>query len=528
MRKRTAQNVAPAPEASPRPYLLLQTIAGRQLVNFCSPHAHAAGIKPAMTLAQAKALCADVEYDTWRPDLDQKAREALARYLIRFTPAVALLTRDIAQENEPPSQSCIFLDLTGCEHLHGGLEPMLRVIAQSLHRLHIPATLAVADTPGAAFALGHLPPHKNHKDTTGVRTLIAKSFQALAQVPVSGLRLPANVLESLHHLGLETIGQLQSLPRESLPQRFGRRILLRLDQLSGRIPEPLITLDIPVSYQQRRDFDGSVSDPQALEQVFQDLLAPLLLQLERRGEGARQLLIALEREDIGDRSPPQTFTLNVSRPSRDARALTGLFRCALEQITTQMVGRPGKAKSRYSLNFDAGFTAMQLTITRAQALPHEQLNVDEQDRPSRRSAWQSTLDLIRARLGESAIQQAALLQSYLPEKAFLLKPAQASEQTDAPADQIGDRPLRLLSPPQEIQVMVAPSQDGDGVPLSFRLRGTVHKLTQAAGPERVAGQWWEGHLKTRDYFDVADDAGLRFWLFRVLETGKWYLHGNFT
>ena len=33
---------------------------------------------------------------------------------------------------------------------------------------------------------------------------------------------------------------------------------------------------------------------------------------------------------------------------------------------------------------------------------------------------------------------------------------------------------------------------------------------------------------TRDYFDVEDAEGKRFWLFRVNETGKWYVHGMFS
>jgi protein ImuB len=47
------------------------------------------------------------------------------------------------------------------------------------------------------------------------------------------------------------------------------------------------------------------------------------------------------------------------------------------------------------------------------------------------------------------------------------------------------------------------------------------------GPERIAGRWWDGNDKTRDYFDIADPTGNRFWLFRVSQTGKWYLHGTF-
>ena len=55
----------------------------------------------------------------------------------------------------------------------------------------------------------------------------------------------------------------------------------------------------------------------------------------------------------------------------------------------------------------------------------------------------------------------------------------------------------------------------------------LHTVKHALGPERIAGQWWEGHHKTRDYFDVADETGQRYWMFRVQETGKWFLHGKF-
>ena len=75
--------------------------------------------------------------------------------------------------------------------------------------------------------------------------------------------------------------------------------------------------------------------------------------------------------------------------------------------------------------------------------------------------------------------------------------------------------------------MVMPSESRDGQPVSFTHNGQVHRLVHVRGPERIAGQWWNGSGKTRDYFDVADTAGNRFWLFRVMETNRWYLHGIF-
>jgi protein ImuB len=79
----------------------------------------------------------------------------------------------------------------------------------------------------------------------------------------------------------------------------------------------------------------------------------------------------------------------------------------------------------------------------------------------------------------------------------------------------------------EIPVIVSPSNDREGRPISFTRAGDVHRLPLCIGPERIAGQWWEGRDKTRDYFEVEDSQGKRFWIFRVLQTGRWYLHGRF-
>jgi protein ImuB len=75
--------------------------------------------------------------------------------------------------------------------------------------------------------------------------------------------------------------------------------------------------------------------------------------------------------------------------------------------------------------------------------------------------------------------------------------------------------------------MVSPSDDREGRPVMFAHEGQARRVAHFVGPERIAGRWWDGHDKTRDYFDVQDEQGRRFWVFRVTQTGKWYLHGVF-
>ena len=76
----------------------------------------------------------------------------------------------------------------------------------------------------------------------------------------------------------------------------------------------------------------------------------------------------------------------------------------------------------------------------------------------------------------------------------------------------------------------------DHPPARFRWRGVTYEVVRALGPERLAPEWWrtvDGKAaRTRDYFQVEDADGRRFWLYRLglAERGEapaWYLHGVF-
>jgi protein ImuB len=96
------------------------------------------------------------------------------------------------------------------------------------------------------------------------------------------------------------------------------------------------------------------------------------------------------------------------------------------------------------------------------------------------------------------------------------------------------RPTRLLKPPQPVNALaVLPDQP----PAQFIWRSRRHRIRRADGPERIAGEWWSSDRErtaTRDYWQVEDDQGRRFWLYRNGDavdpaTGdlRWFLHGIF-
>jgi protein ImuB len=158
--------------------------------------AEATGIAPGMTLADARALEPDLHPVDADPAGDARALDGMADWCGRYTPWAGLDAPD-----------GVFLDITGCAHLFGGEAALLADLGRRLAAFGYESRAAVADTPGAAWGLARFGP--------APRTVIpaGANRQAVAALPVAGLRLPADLTAALRRLGLRRIGDLYAVPR---------------------------------------------------------------------------------------------------------------------------------------------------------------------------------------------------------------------------------------------------------------------------------------------------------------------------
>lgn len=509
------------------PFVLIRTVASRQLVIAVSVEAKALGIRPGITLAQARAIRHDVQHEAHEPHKDATGLEALARWMMRFSPVVALDMPVAVQTNgsivklsysgryynklsavkqaKADAIACaehgIFLDVTGCERLFDGLENLARQVEQSLRRFGIAAELAIGPTPGAAWA----------------KTFGEES--ELDHLPAHALRLDNETLHQLHHLGVHTIGQVMKLPREALPARFGPLLTLRVDQALGRVAEPLVPLQFVAPIEARVDFEGAVESLEAIWLTFKELIGRIVKDLARHGRGARTLEVQFFRayaQTLGQ-------TIRLSRPSRDPVNLFNLLRCALETLET-----------------DDGFLGIRLEVTVSEPLSDEQIPLMGREEYVGEAELAGLIERLALRLGEKTVARPVPVESHLPERAWkddfgfrisdgCIKRTRtlANPQSTIRNPQCSHRPLRLLPRPVEVKVMVSPSEDDEGRPVLFRRGREVHELRHAIGPERIAGEWWRGHHHTRDYFCVEDMEGCRHWLFRVASSRRWFVQGMF-
>jgi protein ImuB len=523
-------------ERERKSWVIVTTARNQRLIIAASSAASARGVEVGMPLAQAQAICSDLTHREHNACADAQALTSLARWMMRFSPLVCPTFDDHS----------IFLDITGCQRVFGGTDRILHQIMRTLRRWRLTARAAIAPTPGAAWAIAQ---HQGDcpliKGTVPLRDLPT----ILSPLPVGALRLDRQCLHALHHLGIVTIAQLLALPRSQLPARFGDQLLLRLDQAPGKIAEPLDFLPYKAPIRAQQDFDFPISNPEPIAAILEKLIARIAADLVRIGHGVRRM----EVDFLRPYAPTIHQTIHFSRPTRDAKKILRLIQCSMEGLTNKPAPRSNQiafnrnadiaaVDSRaYHLFPPAGFIGIILEAALVEPIEDEQLDLLDQEQRTGKIALEDLVERLRVRLGPQGLVRPELVQSHVPERAVREREEEARRHEGIPMDRdkpparsekpvelakpLPPRPLQLC-PPIPIRVLAGSLSEGDGRPASFVLAGINRRIVHAVGPERITGQWWQAPARTRDYFDVEDSTGRRFWIFRVIENSRWFLQGE--
>lgn len=495
-RWRHSEKCAPGEGADAEPTVLIAETAHGLRIEAANDAGLAAGAAPGMMLPDARTLCPSLKAVHSDPAGDLAFLERLAVWARRWGPWTAL--------DKPDG---LLVDTTAVAHLFGGEAALLRDAQALLAGQGLAVRLAMAPTAGAAWALAHYGPDR------AILRLEDDIEQRLAPLPVAALRLDAAVLLLLRRLGLKRLGDLSGIRRDALKRRFRGRSpsvnpLLRMDQLLGRLPEPLlpvVAVDPPLA--QRRLLEP-IRHRALLDQVLADLAQDMARELERRGEGARRLELGLWRVD-GDVA---LRTVELAAATRDPAHMVRLFVARLDDV-------------------DAGFG---IELVRMRAPWSERL--DSAQEGLGRSEEEGTslavcLDRLAVRLGSGAVRRPVPYSSHIPERAQRWQAPLEPEPSSQKAFAFHARPLKLLDKPEKIAVLYTTP---DGQPRRFRWRGGLHEVVRVEGPERIAPEWWreKGGTRLRDYYRIEDAVGRRYWIYRAGLAGDgrgglpdWFLQG---
>jgi protein ImuB len=483
---------APARDAT-SPHVLAARIGSKRVITAVSAEAARLGLHAGMAVSQAQAMVPGLTLGEADPTGDAQALSRLAAWCLRASPLAA-----------PCPPDGIWIDVTGCTHLHGGEAPLLTRLTTRLAEAGIATRAAIADTPGAAHAAARF--------AAAPITIVPPGGQkaVLAPLPIAALRLDAETADALSRLGFEVIGQLADTPRAPLARRFGANAWRLLDQALGRVPEPIMPILPPDLCRVRQGFVEPISTPEDLARITITLAERLCEKLRARDQGASRLDLVFTRVD----GSPAMVRIGTASPTRDAAHLTRLLLAQIETV-------------------DPGFgieTAM-LAAPLVQRLGARQA-LSELTSPAE-ADLSGLVDMLCTRLGPERVFRAEPVQSDIPERSVRRVPAGVVTRGQSWPAHL-PRPPRLLHPPRMIEaVALLPDQ----APVRFTWRRVAHRVRRADGPERVFGEWWRADAEmaaVRDYFQVEDEAGQRFWIFRQGDgensnTGNldWYIHGFF-
>ncbi|GLI97031.1 DNA polymerase Y family protein [Sphingobium sp. BS19] len=203
LRRKTAKS---PPEAG-KPQLPLVTAMpdhGRRIIASVDQAARRLGIMPGMTITRARMLSPDLHIVDADPDADWEGLRRLTLWAgTRYSPIVS---------PDPPDG--IWIDITGCAQRFDNERALLKDLHRRVAANGLGVQIAVADTAGCAHAVArHVP---SGRPTT---ILPGEHRNAMALLPISGLRLDAVTVDGLRKLGFERVEQIIATPRGPLAKK---------------------------------------------------------------------------------------------------------------------------------------------------------------------------------------------------------------------------------------------------------------------------------------------------------------------
>ncbi|MCX7427046.1 MAG: DNA polymerase Y family protein [Planctomycetia bacterium] len=573
--------VGERPELDGQPLVLHEPRRGAARVVARSAEGAALGIAVGMSLAEAEALAGpSLRYvEPYDPVADRAALVALAAGCRQFSPVVGL------EESAAPES--LLLDVTGVARWFGGEECLARRVLDDFTRRRLDVRLAIADTLAAAWAaarfrdqgLGvrgridslslweragvrvvestgkgksltlsqrergldspsattHSPTTDNRQPTTDNSSLAPGPWPltpgpttdpwpltpgpcciippggtraAVGRLPIEALRLSENTVDVLHQLGIFEIGSLEALPRSALSSRFGPELLKRLAQLEGRAEETICSCPVEPELVAARSLEYPTTRREIVQLLLEQLVHQLAEKLRLHGRGVLRLECAVEME--GKPDAPARITVGLFQATVSAKHLFELAWMQLERVS-----------------FPSPVTAMRVEAAATAPLEYRQREMFADGASARSSELAGLIDRLSGRLGRRAVLRLRLARDAQPELAYryesLVDDAGRRRRRDLAPEGIPPRPLRLAKRPIALPLA---SLVPEGPPLGFEFGGH-HRVAHVWGPERIETGWWRGQSVGRDYYRVETASGRRFWLFRRLRDGRWFLHGSF-
>ncbi len=212
--------VALHPELAGKPVVVGGSPDSRNLVMSCSYEARPFGVRPGVSLAEARRRCPQAIFRDGDSQAANRLREETTRVLLRFTPRVEVASIDD-----------FFVDLTGTARLFGSAcETAERIRREVREHTRLPLSIGIGTSKLMARLAGKL------AKPGGIAEILPGHERAfLGPLPVEQLPGVGHAIGArLERFSIRTVGELRLVPREILFASFGRNGLVLHDRCRGR------------------------------------------------------------------------------------------------------------------------------------------------------------------------------------------------------------------------------------------------------------------------------------------------------
>ncbi len=520
--------------------------------------ARKAGIRPNMSMAQARGILPALLARGRDPGSEASAHEALLETAWSLSPRV-----------EDAELDLVFADVDGMHNLYDGERDIGQAAEVTATSMALPIRVGIAANKLAARIAARQP---------GSPTVVPAGAEIgfLAALPLRHLRLEHRLAETLGRWGVTTLGDLARLPADRVASRLGPAGTAAHKAARGIDPQPLVAHQPAPTLTEGMELEWPVVTVDPLLAAVRQCLDRIRQRLEAHDLACALLSIELGLEPEGS----DRRTIRLPAPTRDVDALVALIRLELSSRP------PGAAVAAFACFVHPDRPRRgQLTLFGAPEIHPDKLA--------------ATLARIAGRIGPDRVGSPQATDGHLPERSDTapFDPPPAPKLRREPKNGRGLLAVRVLRPPVPLEVITEevnnqenyelgimndelPSQAHPSAPESpcdgsetqnsklktqnsssacdatqnSKLKtqnsaagcDEIHHLRLvsvssepgatpriqglirvAAGPWLLEDGWWNERPVERDYWDVELSGGRLVRIFRDRQSGDWFADGMY-
>jgi nucleotidyltransferase/DNA polymerase involved in DNA repair len=259
-----------------------RALTGGARLRVVSLAAGRAGVRAGMTIAEAKARCAELETRPWDD-------HAIADAILAATTALLAASPQVTPATGTPGMW--WVGATGFDAL-GGEEQLAHTLLTIAREWHPDARVAIADSCVAARAATWAPVAR----ASGVEaTIIPPGGCAhyLTPAPLGLVPMPDELRDALRMLGLTTVGALAALNAGDVEQRWGAEGLVAWRLARGDDPRRPGLVRVEAARSASVELPGAVESAEPILFVLRAQLQRLVQQCVHDGRAAAAVAITL-------------------------------------------------------------------------------------------------------------------------------------------------------------------------------------------------------------------------------------------